>query len=77
MQASQIIETRVIKLPKGGELEVGMTQGLMDRIRYQFGLTSSQAIDDDHVRMFVWGSVNSAVDKAEHEVYNGGEANTR
>jgi hypothetical protein len=66
-----IIETRVISLPRGGELEVGMTQGLIDRIRYQFGLSPDQKIEDDHVRMFVWGSVNSAVDKAELEMAHG------
>lgn len=66
MQAC-IIETRTIKLPKGGELEVGMTQKLIDCIRNQFNLKADQHIDDDYVRMFVWGTVNTAVEKAERE----------
>jgi len=67
MQNTQFVETRCVNLPKGGVLEIQLTQEILERIKYQFGLDSTQVITDDHVRMFLWGTVNSAVDKAERE----------
>lgn len=62
-----IVETRVIQV-QDGQLEVQMTQLFIDRLRQHFGLFGTQPIDDDHVRMYVWGTVNTAVDKAEREM---------
>ena len=70
MENLNFVETRHITLPKGGVLEIQMTQELLDRIKYQFGVDSTRSITDDHVRMFIWGTVNNAVDKAEQEAYN-------
>lgn len=58
-------EIRFIKLPKGETLEVSMSQEFIDRLRLHYGLSPDQKVEDDHVRMYVWGAVNTAVEKAE------------
>lgn len=55
--------TRSISLPAGGTLEVEMTQAFIDKCRQHFGLLASQPVEDDHVRMFFYGSLKEAVDK--------------
>jgi hypothetical protein len=59
------METRSIKLPVGGTLEVEMSEAFIDRIKKQFGLMDDERVTDDMVRMFVWGAVNTAVNKVE------------
>jgi len=59
------MEIRFIKLPKGETLEIQMSPEFLDKLRLHYGLASDQHVDDDHVRMFVCGAVNTAVDKAE------------
>ena len=54
-----------IPLPKGGTLEVDVTQKFLDIVRSHFGIPSNQQVDDDHIRMYVWGAFKNAVDKAE------------
>lgn len=63
-------EKRNIALPRGGVLEVQMSDALSDKIKKHFGLTQEQTINDDHIRMFIWGAVNNAVEKVEHGVEN-------
>lgn len=58
-------ETRRIPLPRGGELEVHVTPAFLDKARKQFGLEPGAPVTDDHVRMFFYGSVKTAIDKAE------------
>lgn len=55
---------RVIDLPKGGTLTVQLTQELMDQIRSTFNL-GNEPLSDDSIRMFLWGAVNNAIEKAE------------
>jgi hypothetical protein len=69
---NSLLEKRMVKLPRGGELEVQLTSAISERIRQHFGLTGDQAIEDDHVRIFFWGVVNKAIDGAESEVRDGG-----
>ena len=57
-------ETKYVPLPRGGTLEIQMTQSFVDRVKYQFGLQESDALTDDHIRMFIWGALNFAIDKA-------------
>src|SRR5579871_1555832 len=64
----RIAEVRKITLPQGGELEVQMTPEFIAVLRQHYGLFGDQPLDDDHVRMYVWGSLNGAVDKAEREM---------
>lgn len=58
-------EKRTITLPKGGLLEVCVTPEFLNKARKQFGLAENETVTDDHVRMFFYGSVKNAVDKAE------------
>lgn len=69
---NSMFETRKITLPQG-VLEVQMSEAFKERVRKQFCLSSSDEIDDDHVRMFFFGAVKTAVDKAEQEM-SGGKA---
>jgi hypothetical protein len=61
-------EVRRIVLPQGGVLEVQMTEKFIAVLRQHYGLFGDQPLDDDHVRMYVWGSLNGAVNKAEREI---------
>jgi len=67
LDPKKVVETRNIILPQGGVLEVQMTQEFIDKLRQHFGLFGDQPLDDDHVRMYVWGATNTAVNKAEQE----------
>jgi hypothetical protein len=64
MQDNQLTETRYVELSQGGTLEVQLTQRLLDVIKTQFGITDDR-VTDDHIRMFMWGSIKNALDKAE------------
>jgi hypothetical protein len=66
MQDMQFVEVRNVELPRGGTLEVQLTQDMISRIGSQFGVAQSN-ITDEHVRMFIWGAVKSAIEKAEFE----------
>lgn len=68
MSDSTIIETRKIPVKDGQVLEVEMTQKFIDHLREHFSLSKGQRLEDEHVKMYVWGAVNSAVDKAALEV---------
>jgi hypothetical protein len=61
-------ETRHVPLPKGGTLELEITPGFYDRVRLHFNLANDVPVDDDHLRMFVFGALKNAVDKAEGEM---------
>lgn len=69
---AKIIETRHISLPKGEILSIEMTQEFIDRVKHHFGILASQPLDDDYVRMYVWGAFNGAIDKIEQEMVKHG-----
>lgn len=58
-------EKRSIKLPKGGELEVSLTEKFLEAIQVHFSLSRIEDIQDDHIRMFIFSTTKSAIDKAE------------
>ncbi len=64
-------ETRLIPLPKGGTLEFIVMPGFYERVRVHFNLAPGVPVDDDHLRMFVFGTFKNAVDKAEGEMLDG------
>lgn len=57
------IEHREIVLPKGGTLHIDMTQEFIDRVRLHFDLAEGVKLTNDQIRMYVFGSVNSAINK--------------
>jgi len=61
------MQKRRIGLPSGGELEVEMTPDFLCYVRRQFNLTEEDVVTDDHIRMFVHGSVKCALDDVEHD----------
>ena len=67
-QKPEIVETRRIVARDGNTLEIEMSQKFIDHLRAHFGLFGDQPLEDDHIRMYVWGAVNTAVTKAEQEL---------
>jgi hypothetical protein len=65
MQINNAVEQRTIILPKGGELHVDMTQEFIDRVRLTFSLDEGVSPSDEQVRMYIFGSVNCAINKEE------------
>lgn len=63
------METNTIKksisLPRGGVLEVDLTPKFLEVVSHHFELQSSEAVNDDHIRMYIWGAFKNAIDKAE------------
>jgi len=54
-----------IQLPKGGTLEVDVTPQFLEVVRSHFGLSTSHLVDDDYIRMYIWGAFKNAIEKAE------------
>ena len=63
----QIVENRDIVLPKGGVLQVSMTQQFIEKVQTHFGLGKAIKPSDEHVRMFIFGATKSALDSVETE----------
>lgn len=70
MSGQQIVEVRKIPVKDDQVLEVEMTQKFIDHLRQHFGLFVDQPVEDEHVRSYVLGAVNTAVVKAERELEN-------
>lgn len=68
MSEASIVEVRKFKISDDQVLEIEMTQLFIDRVRQHFGLFGDQPLEDDQVRMYVLGAVNTAVTKAEAEI---------
>jgi len=62
------MEKRNIKLPNGGSLEVEASERFYEAIRFEYSLDENTVITDEHIRLFVHGTMNNAVDKAAKEV---------
>jgi hypothetical protein len=62
------METRNIKLPNGAMLEIEATERFYEAIRFEYSLDENTVITDDHIRLFVHGTMTNAVDRAAKEV---------
>jgi len=62
------MEKRNVTLPNGGILEIEATDRFYEAIRFEYKLDESTTITDDHIRLFVYGTMNNAVEKAEKEI---------
>lgn len=58
-----------IPLPRGGTLEVDLSPQFLDVVAQHFQLSDVSLIDNDHVRMYIWGAFKNAIDKAERGEY--------
>ena len=54
---------KIIQLPKGGELEIFSTPAFLETIKSHFNLKSTEDVTDDHIRLFIYSSTKSALDK--------------
>ena len=61
----EVSETRYIELPQGGTFEVAMTGQFMKILRDHFHLEPIEHISDEYIRMYIFGAVKTALDKAE------------
>tara|TARA_Y100000593_G_scaffold94560_1_gene194287 strand:+ start:3262 stop:3450 length:189 start_codon:yes stop_codon:yes gene_type:complete len=59
------METINLNLPNGTNLEVQVTPEFISKIQDHFNIDSPENVSEDHIRMFIYGSVKSAVEKAE------------
>ena len=55
-----------VSLPMGGTLELQMTAMFIASVRKHFSLDDAEELTDDHLRMFVHGSVKNALDKVQN-----------
>jgi hypothetical protein len=62
------MEKRNVKLPNGSTLEIEATERFYEAIRFEYNLDKAAVITDDHIRLFVHGTMTNAVDKATKEV---------
>lgn len=62
------MEKRNIKLPNGSILEIEASERFYDAIRFEYKLDENTEITDDHIRLFVYGTMNNAVIEAEKEI---------
>ena len=60
-------EVKFIKLPSGETLEVTIYPGFIEKVRSHFGLGFSLPVDDDHIRMYIYGAFKGAIDRQENE----------
>jgi hypothetical protein len=61
----ELNETRKIVLPKGGELEITLSNEFLWKLSNHFMIPVKE-VTDDHIRMFVWGATKTAIEKAEN-----------
>ena len=62
------MEQRNIRLPNGKILEVEFKAGFLNKIREAFDIPEDQVVTDDHIRMFFYGSLKSAIDSTDTPV---------
>ena len=65
------MEKRNVQLPNGSTLEIEATERFYEAIRFEYKLDKSIEITDDHIRTFVYGTVNTAVQNAEKQLILG------
>jgi len=62
-----------IVLPKGGTLEVDITPQFLQIVQKHFELSNISSVEDEHLKMYIWGAFKNAIDKSEKsdDVYTG------
>lgn len=58
---------KFIKLLNGSTLEVSIYPGFMEKLREHYNLESTTQIDDDHIRMYIYGAFKGAIDKQQYD----------
>jgi hypothetical protein len=65
------MEKRNVQLSNGSTLEIEASERFYEAIRFEYKLDKSVEITDDHIRTFVYGTVNTAVQNAEKQLILG------
>ena len=65
------MEKRNVQLSNGSTLEIEASERFYEAIRFEYKLDKSSEITDDHIRTFVYGTVNTAVQNAEKQLILG------
>ena len=60
-------EIRIVSLKNGQFMTIDMTPEFYPNLRKRFDLAPDEFVSDEHIRMFVFGAVKTAIDKAENE----------
>jgi hypothetical protein len=58
---------KLIKLPNGSTLEVSIYPGFIEKLKNHFGLESDASVNDDHIRMYIYGAFKGAIDRQEYD----------
>jgi len=61
------MQKKIIQLPGGGSLEVDLTESFLLHVRNHFKIPDGDDVTDDDIRMFIHGSVKSALDNVESD----------
>lgn len=62
----QTQDVKFIKLPSGETLEVTIYPGFLEKVAGHFGLDSATSVEDDHIRMYIYGAFKGAIDRQEN-----------
>lgn len=60
-------EVKLIKLSNGEILEVTIYPGFIEKVQTHFGLDFFSSVNDDHIRMYIYGAFKGAIDRQEHD----------
>jgi hypothetical protein len=60
---NELLKPRTIQLSNGNNLDVECSPAFIERIKQQFNLDTEPT--DKHIRMFIFGSLKSALEKIE------------
>jgi len=58
-------EIKFIKLPNGNTLEVTIYPRFLEKVASYFDLKESSLVDDEHIKMYIWGAFKAAIDKSQ------------
>ena len=62
------MEQRNIRLPNGKILEVEFKSGFLDKVREAFEIPVDSPVTDEHIRMFFYGSLKTAIESKDTPV---------
>lgn len=66
---SETIEHRVINLPCGGTLEIGLSDSFKKKIKEFYSLQESSELSDQQIKRFLFDVTSSAFEKLPAEIY--------
>ena len=65
MNPTQDMIKKSIVLPRGEKLDVDITPQFLDIVCSHFNLLSPSLVNDEHIRIYIYGAFKNAIDKVE------------